>query len=53
MKILDKKGKEVFKDRDMRYVQTLTATRKNGVWKITDVESKAVKTFEHEGNCAP
>ncbi len=53
VKILDKKGKEVFKDRDTRYVQTLTATRKNGVWKITDVESKAVKTFEHEGNCAP
>ena len=53
VKVLDKKGKEVFKDRDTRYVQTLTATKKNGVWKITDVESKAVKTFEHEGNCAP
>lgn len=52
VKFLDKKGKEVFKDRDMRYVQTLTATKKNGVWKITDLESKAVKTFETEGNCA-
>ena len=51
MKVLDKKGKEVFKDRDHRYVQTLTATKKNGVWKITDGESKAVKTFETEGNC--
>jgi hypothetical protein len=53
VKLLDKKGKEAFKDRDTRYVQTLTATKRNGVWKITDVESKAVKTFEHEGNCAP
>lgn len=53
VKVLDEKGKEVFKDRDHRYVQTLTATRKDGVWKITDVESKAVKTFETEGNCAP
>ena len=53
VKVLDKKGKEANKDRDHRYVQTLTATKKNGVWKITDVESKAVKTFEHEGNCAP
>ena len=35
VKILDKKGKEVFKDRDTRYVQTLTATKKNGVWRIT------------------
>ena len=51
VKVLDKKGKEVFKDRDHRYVQTLTATKKNGVWKITDGESKAVKTFETEGNC--
>ena len=52
VKVLDKKGKEVFKDRDHRYVQTLTATRKDGVWKITDVESKAVKSFETQGNCA-
>jgi hypothetical protein len=52
-KIFNKKGKEVFKDRDRRYVQTLTATKKNGVWRITKGESKAVKTFEHEGNCAP
>jgi hypothetical protein len=52
VRLLNKKGKEVFKDRDHRYVQTLTATKKNGVWKITDVESKAVKTFEHEGRCA-
>lgn len=52
VKILDKKGKEVFKERDTRYVQTLTATRKDGVWKITGVESKAVKTFETEGNCS-
>jgi hypothetical protein len=52
-KFINKKGKEVFKDRDHRYVQTLTATKKDGVWKITDSESKAVKNFENEGSCAP
>lgn len=52
VRFLDKKGKEVFKDRDRRYVQTLTATQVDGVWRITDGESKAVKTFEHEGSCS-
>ena len=51
VKFLDKKGKEVLKDRERRYVHTLTATKSGGVWKITDGESKAVKDFEHEGSC--
>jgi len=36
VKLLNQQGKEVAKDRPMRFVQTLTATRVDGVWKITD-----------------
>jgi len=52
VKFLGSKGKEVFKDRERRYVHTLTATKKDGAWKITNGESKAVKSFETEGSCA-
>ena len=51
VKLIDGKGKEVAKARDRRYVQTLTATKEGGVWKITDGESKAVKSFANEGGC--
>jgi hypothetical protein len=51
VKFLDKSGNEVFEDRDLRYVHTLTATKSDGVWKITDGESRAVKDFSAEGQC--
>lgn len=52
VKFLNKKGKEVFTDRERRYVHTLTAAKVGGKWKIVKGESKAVKSFEHEGSCA-
>jgi hypothetical protein len=51
VKFLDEDGEEVFTDRQRRYIHTLTATKSGGIWRITDGESKAVKSFEHE-NCA-
>jgi hypothetical protein len=52
LRLLDQQGKEVAKDRPMRFVQTLTATRSDGRWKITDVESKAVEDFASVSGCA-
>lgn len=52
LKLLDKKGKEVAKDRPMRFVQTLTATRDSGRWKITDVRSDIVKSFSNVPGCS-
>ena len=52
VRLVDKSGKEVRKDRPKRFVQTLTATRVDGRWKITDVHSKIVKTFRNEGGCS-
>lgn len=49
--LLNKKGEVVAKDRPKRFVQTLTATRVDGVWKITDGESKVVKNFADESGC--
>lgn len=51
VRLLDKSGKEVLKDRNRRFVQTLTATKVGGRWKITDTDSKVVKTFHNEGGC--
>lgn len=51
VRLLDKAGKEVLKDRNRRFVQTLTATKVDGRWKITDTDSKVVKTFHNEGGC--
>lgn len=51
VRLLDKSGKEIRKDRPKRFVQTLTATKVDGRWKITDVDSKIVKTFRNEGGC--
>ena len=52
LRLLDKSGKEVEKNRPKRFVQTLTATRIDGRWKITDVDSKIVKTFRNESGCS-
>lgn len=52
VRLLDKSGKEARKDRPKRFVQTLTATKVDGRWKITDVNSKIVKTFHNEGGCS-
>ena len=52
LRLLDRSGKEVEKDRPKRFVQTLTATKADGRWKITDVDSRIVKTFRNEGGCS-
>lgn len=52
VRFLNNKGKEVLGDRDRLYVHTLTATKNHGIWKITDGESRAVKSFSH-GVCEP
>ena len=52
VRLLDRSGKEVRKDRPKRFVQTLTASKIDGRWKITDVNSKIVKTFRNEGGCS-
>jgi len=52
LRLLNKSGKEVEKDRPKRFVQTLTATRVDGRWKITGVDSKIVKTFRTESGCS-
>lgn len=51
VRLLNKNGKEVSKERPRRFVQTLTATKVGTHWKITDVDSKVVKTFDHESGC--
>ena len=50
-RLLNKSGKEVEKNRPRRMVQTLTATKTSGVWKITDLDTKFVKSFESESGC--
>lgn len=51
VKFLNNTGKEVFKDRKLRYIHTLTAKKEKGVWKIVDGESRAVRTFDGEAAC--
>lgn len=52
VRLLDQSGKEVNEDRRRRFIQTLTAKKVDGRWKIADVDSKIVKSFENEG-CNP
>ena len=52
VRLLDKSGKEVEADRPRRFVQTLTATKLDGRWKITNGDSKIVKNFHNEGGCS-
>lgn len=51
MKLLDTSGHEVNKNRPRMFVQTLTAKKIDGRWKIVDVRSKIVKTFHNEAGC--
>lgn len=51
VRLLNKDGKEVLKKRPRRMVQTLTATRISGTWKVTDLETKFVKSFANESGC--
>ena len=51
VRLLSKDGQEVAKDRNRRLVQALTATKVDGRWKITDLDSKAVTTFDNEAAC--
>lgn len=52
VRLLNKDGKEVQQDRPRRFVQELTATRAGGRWKISDVDSTVVKTFEGQPGCS-
>lgn len=52
VRLLDKSGKEVMKDRNRRFVQTLTAKKVGGRWKITDTDSKVVESFRNEKGCS-
>jgi hypothetical protein len=51
VRLIDKEGKEVAKGRDRRFVQTLTAVREDGAWKIAKIESKVVSSFDDEAAC--
>jgi len=51
VKLLDRAGKEVAKDRNRRFVQKLTVVRSDGAWKISGIESKTVKNFDQEAGC--
>ncbi|GAA3690033.1 hypothetical protein GCM10022204_01110 [Microlunatus aurantiacus] len=52
VKLLDSSGREVQKNRPRKFLQELTATRADGRWKISDVDSRVVKTFDNESGCA-
>ena len=52
VRLLNKDGEEVQKERPRRFVQELTATRAGGRWKISDVESTVVKTFDGQAGCS-
>lgn len=51
VRLLNKDGKEVLKKRPRRMVQSLTATRISGTWKVTDLETRFVKSFANESGC--
>lgn len=51
VKLINKDGKEVQKDRPRRFMQELTATRADGRWKISDVDSTVVKSFDNPAGC--
>ena len=51
VRLLDKNDREVEEDRPRRFVQELTATKVGDRWKISDVDSTVVKTFETESGC--
>ena len=53
VRLLKKNGKADKNDRPARGVQTLTATKVAGGWKITDVDTKFVKSFDGEPGCQP
>jgi hypothetical protein len=51
VRLLDEDGEEVAKDRQRRIVQTLTATKAQGRWKVANLDSKAVSGFDNEPAC--
>lgn len=51
VRLIDRKGKVVAKDRDRRFVQKLTAVRIDGAWKISGIESEVVKDFKDNEAC--
>ncbi|MFT4167353.1 MAG: hypothetical protein QM650_19120 [Microlunatus sp.] len=54
VRLLKKNGKDFKQEnRPQRAIQTLTATKKAGVWKITDLDTKFVKSFDGEPGCQP
>ena len=53
VRLLNRAGKEVLKDRDRLFVQYLTASKIGNRWKITAADGKAVKSFDYESGCQP
>lgn len=51
VRILDRSGREVLRDRDRRFVQSLIAKKTDGTWRIASLKSKIVKTFDNESGC--
>ena len=51
VRLLNEDNTEVAKHRPRRFVQSLTATKVNGRWKVTGLQSKPVKTFDTESGC--
>ena len=52
VRLINKDGNEVEKGRPRRFVQSLTATRVAGHWKISDVDSTVVKAFDADSKCS-
>ena len=52
VKLLNSRGNEVQETRPRRFVQRLTATKVDGRWKISDVDSKIVKNLDVESGCS-
>ena len=52
VRLLDKSGHEIRKNRPRMFVQTITAKKVDGRWKLVDLRSKIVTTFQHEDGCS-
>ena len=51
VRLLNKEGREVQKNRPRRYVQRLSARKVSARWKIADVKTRTVSTFADEHGC--
>ena len=51
VRLLNREGREVQKNRPRRYVQRLSARKVAAKWKIADVKTRTVSTFADERGC--